>query len=109
MIDKPATVASLMEQLHGQLPMPAFPTKELVRTLQRRAVKASVDRALTIRRVFYAGDVGGVVCDVTRNDGAKEVFVASLTHLRIAPNHPLFRSILAYQSERVRRLEAAGS
>jgi hypothetical protein len=56
MIDKPATVASLMEQLHGQLPMPAFPTKELVRTLQRRGVKASVDRALTIRRVFYAGD-----------------------------------------------------
>jgi hypothetical protein len=108
MIDKPGTVASLMEQLQGQLPMPAFPTKELVRTLRRRGVKASVDRALTIKRVFYAGDEGGIVCDVTPSQGAKEVFIVSLTHLRIAPNHPLFAPILVYQRERVRRLAAAG-
>jgi hypothetical protein len=108
MIDKPGTVASLMEQLQGQLPMPAFPTKELVRALRRRGVKASVDRALTIKRVFYAGDEGGIVCDVTPSQGAKEVFIVSLTHLRIAPNHPLFAPILVYQRERVRRLAAAG-
>ena len=63
--------------------------------------------ALSIKRVFYAGDEGGIVCDVTPNRGAKEVFVVSLTHLRIAPNHPLFAPILAYQRERVRRLAAA--
>jgi hypothetical protein len=108
MIDSPGTVASLMEQLPGYLPLPAFPTKELVRTLRRRGVRASVDRALSIRRVFYAGDEGGIVCDVTPNRGAKEVFVVSLTHMRIAPNHPLFNPILAYQRERVRRLVAAG-
>ena len=107
MIDNPDTVASLMEQLPGHLPLPAFPTKELVRTLRRRGVKASVDRALSIRRVFYGGDEGGIVCDVTPNHGAKEVFVVSLTHLRVAPNHPLFAPILAYQRERVRRLVAA--
>ena len=39
--------------------------------------------------------------------GAKEVFVVSLTHLRMAPDHPLFRPILAYQLERVRRIAAA--
>jgi len=107
MIDDPGRVASLIAHLHSHLPLPAFPTKDLVRALRRRGVKASVDRALTIRRVFYAGDVGGVVCDVTRNDGAKEVFVVSLTHLRIAPEHQLFAAILAYQRERVRRLAAA--
>jgi hypothetical protein len=107
MIDNPGTVSSLMEQLHGHLPMPAFPTKELVRTLRRGGVKASVDRALSIKRVFYAGDEGGIVCDVTPNQGAKEVFVVSLTHLRMAPDHPLFRPILAYQLERVRRLTTA--
>jgi hypothetical protein len=108
MIDNPGTVASLIEHMHGHLPLPAFPTKELVRTLRRRGVKAGVDRALSIKRVFYAGDEGGIVCDVTPNQGAKEVFVVSLTHLRIAPNHPLFGPILAYQRERVRRLAAAG-
>jgi len=107
MIDNPGTVTSLMEQLPGYLPMPAFPTKELVRTLRRGGVKASVDRALSIKRVFYAGDEGGIVCDVTPNHGAKEVFVVSLTHLRMAPDHPLFRPILAYQLERVRRIAAA--
>ncbi len=107
MIDNPATVARLIEQLNGHLPLPAFPTKELVRTLRRGGVKASVDRALSIKRVFYAGDEGGIVCDVTPNQSAKEVFVVSLTHLRIAPHHPLAASIVAYQLERVRRLAAA--
>ena len=107
MIDNPGTVTSLMEQLHGHLPMPAFPTKELVRTLRRGGVQASVDRALSIKRVFYAGDEGGIVCDVTPNQGAKEVFVVSLTHLRIAPKHPLFRPMVAYQRERVQRITAA--
>src|SRR5216684_1986271 len=74
MIDNPGAVATLMEQLKGQLPLPVFPTTELVRTLRRRGVKASVDRALSIKRVFYAGDEGGIVCDVTQNQGAKEVF-----------------------------------
>jgi hypothetical protein len=89
------TQAELGEQLGVttnccQRLLPAFPTKEFVRTLRRRGVKASVDRALTIKRVFYAGDEGGIICDVTPSQGAKEVFLVSLTHLRIAPNHPLF-------------------
>jgi hypothetical protein len=107
MIDNPTTVATLLEQMHGHLPLPAFPTKELVQTLRRRGVNASVDRALSIKRVFYAGDEGGIVCDVTPNQGAKEVFVVSLTHLRITPDHELFAPIQAYQRERVRRLAAA--
>jgi hypothetical protein len=107
MIDRPSTVDGLLEQLQDQLPMPAFPTKELVRILRRRGVKASVDRALSVQRVFYAGDEGGIVCDVTPSRAAKEVFIVSLTHLRIAPHHPLFSAILAYQRERVSRLAAA--
>ena len=35
---------------------------------------------------------------------AKDVLIVSLTHLRIAPHHPLFPAILAYQRERVKRL-----
>jgi hypothetical protein len=107
MIDNPATVARLIEQLHDHQPLAAFPTQELVRTLRRGGVKAGVDRALSIKRVFYAGDEGGIVCDMTPNQGANEVFVVSLTHLRIAPSQPLFGPIVAYQRERVQRLAAA--
>jgi hypothetical protein len=107
MIDRPSTVAGLLGQMQDQLPIPAFPTKELVRILRRGGVKASTDRALSITRMFYAGDEGGIVCDVTPSRAAKEVFIVSLTHLRIAPHHPLFPAILAYQRERVSSLAAA--
>ena len=107
MIDNPGTVAMLLEQMDDQLPIPAFPTKDVVRTLRRRGVKASTDRALSVQRVFYAGDEAGIVCDVTPSRAAKEVLIVSLTHLRIAPHHPLFSAIVAYQRERVRRLAAA--
>lgn len=107
MIDNPETVASLLEQMENQLPIPALPTKDVVRTLRRRGVHASTDRPLSVNRVFYAGDEAGIVCDVTPSRAAKEVLIVSLTHLRIAPKHPLFIAIVAYQRERVRRLAAA--
>ena len=65
LIDNPGTVARLLEQMEDQLPIPAFPTKDVVRVLRRRGVKASTDRALSVKRVFYAGDEAGIVCDVT--------------------------------------------
>ena len=106
MIDDPETVANLLEQMENQLPIAAFPTKDIVRTLRRRGVHASTDRGLSVNRVFYAGDEAGIVCDVTPSRAAKEVLIISLTHLRIAPKHLLFPAILAYQRERVRRLAA---
>src|SRR5437764_8135650 len=65
MIDNPGTVARLLEQMEDQLPIPAFPTKDVVRVLRRRGVKASTDRALSVKRVVYAGDEAGIVWDVT--------------------------------------------
>jgi hypothetical protein len=107
-IDNPVTVTRLLEQMQDHLPIPAFPTKDVVRILRRRGAKVSAERALSVKRVFYAGDEGGIVCDVTPRRDAKEVFVVSLTHLRIAPDHPLFRPVLAYQLQRVQRMAAAG-
>jgi hypothetical protein len=107
MIDNPATVARLLEQMKVHLPVPAFPSKEIVPALRRGGAKARVDRALAINHVFYAGDEAGLVCDVTPGRDAKTVVLVSLTHLRVARDHPLFAPIVAYQHERVRRLAAA--
>ena len=107
MIDNPRTVARLIEQMQNHLPMPAFPTQEIVRTLRRGGVKVSVERAVSVKHVFYAGDEAGIVCDVTPARDVKTVVLVSLTHLRIAADHPLVAPILAYQLERVRRLATA--
>jgi len=97
-------VAKLMEQMQAALPLPAYPTRELVHTLRQHGAKLSADRVLFIRRVFYHGDGGGITCDVTPPHGARAAFVVSLTHLRLAPDHPLARDVRAYQREHVKRL-----
>ncbi len=107
MRDNPAMVATLLERMREHLPIPAFPSREIVRTLRRGGVKASVDRALSVKHVLYAGDEAGIACDVTPTRDAKTVVLVSLTHLRITPDHPLCAPIVAYQLERVRRLAAA--
>jgi hypothetical protein len=107
MIDDPGTVARLMDQLQAHLPMPAFPTKEIVRTLRHQGVQVSVDGALAVKSVLYLGDEGGIGCALMPTPEAKTVCVVSLTHLRMPPHHPLFDAIRAYQRQRVRRLAAA--
>jgi hypothetical protein len=71
-------------------------------------VKASADRALWVKHVVYAGDEAGIACDVTAARDAKTVVLVSLTHLRIAADHPLFAPIVTYQLERVGRLAVTG-
>ena len=104
MIDDPAQVIDLMGKIEAQLPIPATPTSALVQQLRPKGLKISTQRVMFISRVFYLGDEGGIMCDVTPTKDAREAYVVSLTHLRIVPNHPLSRDIRAYQRERVRRI-----
>ncbi len=104
MIDDPTTVARLMDQMLAALPIPAYPTKELVHTLRQHGAKLSAERVLFIQRVFYHGDEGGITCEVTPTHAAKEAVVVSLTHLRLPPDQPLARDVRAYQRERVKRI-----
>jgi hypothetical protein len=104
MIDDFAQVTDLMGKIEAQLPIPATPTSALVQQLRSRGLKISTQRVMFISRVFYMGDEGGIMCDVTPTKDAREAYVVSLTHLRIAPNHPLSRDIRAYQRQRIERI-----
>jgi hypothetical protein len=53
-----------------------------------------------IKRTFYSGDEGGILCDITPSPDAKEAWVVSLTHLRVSPRHPVGEEIRAYQQAR---------
>ena len=104
MIDDPATVERLMNAMEAQLPIPAAPTKDLVHSLREKGAKTSADRVLFIQRLFYLGDEGGIMCDVTPAQDSREAFVVSLTHLLLTPDHLLYHDVRAYQRERVRRI-----
>jgi hypothetical protein len=104
MIDDPAVVERLMNAMQAALPIPATPTKDLVRSLREEGAKVSTNRVLFVQRLFYLGDDGGIMCDVTPTQDPKAAFVVSLTHLRLLPDHPLYHDVRAYQRERVRRI-----
>src|ERR1700730_4597241 len=106
-IDNPITVARLLAQMHDHLPIPAFPTKEIVRTLRSGGAKAGGHLRPAPKHVVFAADEAGIACDVTPTRNAKSVVLVSLTHLRVAADHPLAAPILGYQLERVRRLATA--
>ena len=91
----------LIEEMEGNLPIPVYPSKELVKIFRKQGKEISMDTELEITKVFDSGDMGGIVCTVLED---KEVFVVSLTHLRVQPTHPLRGKIGAYQRQRIKRI-----
>ena len=108
MIDDYSRAMDLVHMMNEQLPIPVRLGSLVKRTLQEKGLTVSRDQKFEIKRVFYFGDEGGIMCDVTPAKDAKEAVVVSLTHLLIPTQHPLAQEIRAYQRERTRRLAQSG-
>ncbi|KYK36060.1 MAG: hypothetical protein HXS48_18770 [Theionarchaea archaeon] len=93
---------NLIKEMEKHLPIPAYPLEGLCKTLRKHGVKVNPQTELQITKVFDSGDTGGIICTILEEKG--NVFVASLTHLRIKPDHPLHNTILMYQKKRIKRL-----
>jgi hypothetical protein len=93
---------TLIEEMEKRLPIPAYPSKELCQVFQQQGKDIKSDTELEIEKVFDSGDSGGIMCAIAQDKG--EVYVVSLTHLRIKSDHPLFRKISDYQRKRIRKL-----
>jgi hypothetical protein len=106
-IDDLAAAARLMDEMRAHLPIPVSGTPELLRMLRDRGLSAGGDQPLFVKELFYMGDEGGICCDVTSSGETKAALVVSLTHLRIAADHPLSGRILTYQRQRVARIAAS--
>jgi hypothetical protein len=104
MIDDYAQAMELVCKVEAHLPIPARPTGAFIRAMRDRGIKVARDQELQIKRVFYLGDEGGIVCDVTPSRDAREAVVVSLTHLRVRREHPLAQEIRAYQRARTMRI-----
>ena len=92
----------LIEELESHLPIPIYPTEELCKVLAKQGKDVDINMELMITNVFDSGDVGGIVCAISGEHD--NVFVASLTHFKAKPDHPLADKISAYQKQRIRRL-----
>ena len=98
----------LVHKMKEQLPIPVRLGSPVKRTLREKGLTLSRNQKFEIKRVFYFGDEGGIMCDVTPAKDAKEAVVVSLTHLLIPTRHPLAQEIRAYQRERTHRLAQSG-
>jgi hypothetical protein len=71
-------------------------------SLRQQGKDVRADEELQVTSVYDSGESGGIICAIESQD-KKEVFVISLTYLRIRPDHPLREPIQAYQKDRVRK------
>jgi len=108
MIDDYAQATALVNKMNASVPIPVRPTRQLVDTLRQKGVSLGHDPKLEFKKVFYMGDEGGIMCDVTPPGMETTPIICSLTHLRVHPKHPLAGEIRAYQETRVGRLARAG-
>ncbi len=104
-IDDVKKSLALVEKMRAALPMRAFATKRLRRTL-RQSSKQGFPHECSVPEVRYLGDEGGIACILDLGiDDTKEVHVVSITHLRFDCRHPLAREIEAYCKHRIKRLK----
>lgn len=106
MIDKRRQVELLLTKLTEALPVRARLAPELVATQEGRFARALPD-ACPVTSVSYAGDQGGIMCELDLRPHSENAVYTSITHLRFDPRLPLTREIVSYQRYRTKRIEQA--
>ena len=105
MIDDVEKSLALVEKMRAALPLPAFATKVLRKTL-RQSSEQGFPYECSVPDVRYLGDEGGIACILDLGfDDTKAVHVVSITHLKFDRRHPLAREIEAYCKHRIKRLK----
>ncbi len=104
MIDDVEKSVALVERMRAALPMRAFTTKGLHKTLQRGS-KRGFPHECGVTEIRYMGDEGGIICTLNFGfDDTENVHIVSITHLWFDRRHPLAREIDAYCKRRIKRL-----
>lgn len=106
-IDNFEEAQALTKALEKTLPFQVRAGKEFLKMMRDRGESISAKTDITVSGVMYSGDMGGINCTLEAfPDGTlKEVFVVSITHLVIDPQHPLAKEVNAYQQKRIRGLK----
>jgi hypothetical protein len=104
-IDDYKAARALTKKLSDHLPIKAYAGKRMAKMLQEQGKKVDLKNPYIIESVNYSGDTGGIMCTLEMKPEDGEMYVISITHLKIDPDHPLAPEIKAYQNHRITMLK----
>ena len=93
----------LATKINENLPIIAFPTRELVQIFRKSGHPITLKTWLTITSVHNSGDISGIMCKVELVDGYK--MSCALTHLIFPGTIKLHSEIIDYQKKREKRIK----
>ena len=95
--------SGLTEKMNENLPLKAFPIRELVKIFRKDGHPITLKTELTLTSVYNSGDISGIMCIVESIDGYK--MACALTHLIFSKTALLFPEITDYQRKREKRIK----
>ena len=93
----------LTERITENLPLKAYPIRELVQIFRNNGHPITLKTELTIISVYNSGDISGIICTVEIIDGYK--MACALTHLIFLSKSVLYTEITFYQKKREKRIK----
>jgi hypothetical protein len=93
----------LMAKMYANLPLRAFPIRELVHIFRNNGHPITLKTELSITSVHNTGDISGIMCTVELADGYK--MACALTHLIFSMKETLYTEITDYQRKREKRIK----
>ena len=105
MIDDIGKTMALTEKMQVALPLDAFASEALRKTLHDQSNK-DFPRECSVTEIRYLHDEGGITCHLDFGfSGTQNAYIVSITHLKFDRRHPLTREIEAYCKHRIKRLK----
>jgi hypothetical protein len=105
MIDDIQKTNLLIEKMKSELPIPAYPTKQLCKYAKAQSnIYLNRNHLMEIIDVMYGGEEVGIACNISKRN-AKDVLFVSVTHLQIDETHKLSKNISEYQKNRIKKME----
>ena len=95
--------AELTLKMEKELPITAYPIRELVQIFREKKSHITLKSKLTITSVFNSGDISGIICTIKVDED--NVLACSLTHLLFDKTLKLYKEILQYQEKRYKRIQ----
>ncbi len=103
-IDYKELYEELKKKLEAELPIKAYPIRELVQIFRTNAMPITLKTQVEIISVFNSGDISGIICTIQSIENVKIGMACSLTHLMFDRSFHLYKEITAYQTKRAKRI-----
>jgi hypothetical protein len=93
----------LTEKIKENLPLKAYPIRELVQIFRKNGHPITLKTELTIIDVINSEDISGIMCTIELTDGYR--MACGLTHLIFSKSSKFYSQIADYQKKRVKRIK----